>query len=868
MKKLTFLALAICFAMNTFAQVQVATVSGPLCTHTLVMNDQYDDTWNGASVDILVNGTVVASTSGPAYGVADDTKAFDAASGDSISLGNWVSGSYDSEISWAILDGAGTEIAAGVYEGGTVAVSGNCPSCLTPTDLTVSGVTTTSATLNWVSDGDAFMIEIQGSGVPQGTQGAGGYVIGDVTPYTLTSVTMLDPDTGAGVLTSNTSYDFWVVNVCAGANSEYAGPFTFTTPCDTLTVFPYAQGFEDLDCWSNDNPSAAWQIGNGVGTANPGSVTEGSSAVFFNSYGYQSSTGLSTLMSPSIDLSALTVPNLTFDFVDVGTSPGSDVVEVVVENGSGAVVVSTLDQPQEWTSVIIDLSAYANETIKIGFRVISDWGYSNPHIDNLMVAEAPSCITPTNLSVSGVTATSATLNWVSDGDAFMIEIQGSGVPQGTQGAGGYVIGDVTPYTLTSVPLLDPDTGAGVLTSNTSYDFWVVNVCADGNSEYAGPFTFTTPNQASCGETVVYTQVASGDYNVMLTGGNPASVTISGDLEQSSFSDTCYDNIYVYDGAGTLLNAGNTCGVFTDVTYESTDGTISVNITNDSTVQNGDVSLAFSCVPPDTSAPVITLNGADSVDLFFGDTYTDAGASASDDVDGDLTSSIVVAGVVDVLTVGTYTVTYNVSDAAGNAATEVTRTVNVTIDSVRSILTFEEYPVTGDTWYGDAGQVTSIVADPDTSGGDHGNVGKMELAAAGEPYQNSQLNLVADTYAVNLLDGTAKRIIFDMWSETATCGLIKFEQGLNGAGNKELAFNVSGNGWETIVVDFTSGGHDGSAVNGEYNKIVLFFNYCDAAGNPIGTAPDVRYVDNISYLQGTLNEPPFNPGPAPIPTQLE
>ncbi len=593
MKKLTFLALAICFAMNTFAQVQVATVSGPLCTHTLVMNDQYDDTWNGASVDILVNGTVVASTSGPAYGVADDTlafdaasgdsislgnwvsgsydseiswaildgegsslgsggfgdgtagltayctppppcahtlvmndqyddtwngasvdilvngtvvastsgpaygvaddtKAFDAASGDSISLGNWVSGSYDSEISWAILDGAGTEIAAGVYEGGTDAVSGNCPSCFTPTDLTVSGVTTTSATLNWVSDGSQFMIEIQGSGVPQGTQGAGGYVIGDVTPYPLTSVTLLDPDTGAGVLTPNTSYDFWVVNVCAGANSEYAGPFTFTTECDAVTAFPYAQGFEDLECWTNDNPSAAWQIGNGVGTANPGSVTEGSSAVFFNSYGYQSTTGLSTLMSPSIDLSALTVPNLTFDFVDVGTSPGSDVVEVVVENGSGAVVVSTLDQPQEWTSVIIDLSAYANETIQIGFRVTSDWGYSNPHIDNLTVAEAPACITPTNLSVSGVTTTSATLNWDSEGNAFMIEIQGSGVPQGTQGAGGYVIGDVDPYPLTSVTLLDPDTGAGVLTSNTSYDFWVVNVCADGNSEYAGPFTFTTP----------------------------------------------------------------------------------------------------------------------------------------------------------------------------------------------------------------------------------------------------------------------------------------------------------------------------------------------------------------------------------------
>mgnify|MGYP001204812173 CR=1 FL=1 len=184
---------------------------------------------------------------------------------------------------------------------------------------------------------------------------------------------------------------------------------------------------------------------------------------------------------------------------------------------------------------------------------------------------------------------------------------------------------------------------------------------------------------------------------------------------------------------------------------------------------------------------------------------------------------------------------------------------------RSVITFEDYPVTGDTWNGDSGQIASIVADPDTSTGDHGNVGKMELTAEGNPWQNSQLSLAGGTYAVNLLDGTSKRVTFEMWSETATCGLLKFEQGLNGAGDKELAFNVSGNGWETITVDFLGGAHDGSAVNGEYNKIVLFFNYCDAAGNPTGTAPDVRYIDNISYLQGTFNEPPFNPGPAPIPT---
>ena len=81
---------------------------------------------------------------------------------------------------------------------------------------------------------------------------------------------------------------------------------------------------------------------------------------------------------------------------------------------------------------------------------------------------------------------------------------------------------------------------------------------------------------------------------------------------------------------------------------------------------------------DTTPPVITLVGDDPVNITVGSTYTDAGATATDDVDGDITANIVTVNNVDATTIGQYTVTYNVSDAAGNAATEVTRTVaNVT-----------------------------------------------------------------------------------------------------------------------------------------------------------------------------------------------
>ena len=82
------------------------------------------------------------------------------------------------------------------------------------------------------------------------------------------------------------------------------------------------------------------------------------------------------------------------------------------------------------------------------------------------------------------------------------------------------------------------------------------------------------------------------------------------------------------------------------------------------------------IEPDTTPPVITLIGDETVNLKVGDTYEDASATATDDVDGDITENIVVVNPVDVNAADTYIITYNVSDVAGNPAIEVTRTVIV------------------------------------------------------------------------------------------------------------------------------------------------------------------------------------------------
>jgi hypothetical protein len=63
-------------------------------------------------------------------------------------------------------------------------------------------------------------------------------------------------------------------------------------------------------------------------------------------------------------------------------------------------------------------------------------------------------------------------------------------------------------------------------------------------------------------------------------------------------------------------------------------------------------------------------------LLVGDAYVDAGATATDAADGDVTSRITTKNPVDTAVIGTYTVTYDATDLSGNSAPPATRSVSV------------------------------------------------------------------------------------------------------------------------------------------------------------------------------------------------
>ena len=242
-------------------------------------------------------------------------------------------------------------------------------------------------------------------------------------------------------------------------------------------------------------------------------------------------------------------------------------------------------------------------------------------LDTAVIA-APSCLTPTGLTASDVTPTGATLSWVSDGTAFMVELQPAGSAQGT--AGGYVIGDVENLTTTSVTIPE-----GSLAPSTSYDFFVVNICGEGDlSEYAGPSTFNTLLEGpGCGETLSYdyptgTSGGSG-FATNFTAANSAdllftsTVDNAGDLltlDIGGSTEINYDWVYVTDGAGNVLLAPVSGTLSESVASE--DGTVNVYLASDTSVTSGPVTFTVSCEPQSFTPPT-----------WAGDWYIDPTAGA-------------------------------------------------------------------------------------------------------------------------------------------------------------------------------------------------------------------------------------------------
>ena len=87
-----------------------------------------------------------------------------------------------------------------------------------------------------------------------------------------------------------------------------------------------------------------------------------------------------------------------------------------------------------------------------------------------------------------------------------------------------------------------------------------------------------------------------------------------------------------------------------------------------------VAIAFSCRKVDDTPPIINMNPPDSIYHVLNELYTDPGATATDEADGNITNNIYIKNDVDINKVGEYTVVYTVVDKQGNEAAPATRWV--------------------------------------------------------------------------------------------------------------------------------------------------------------------------------------------------
>lgn len=142
----------------------------------------------------------------------------------------------------------------------------------------------------------------------------------------------------------------------------------------------------------------------------------------------------------------------------------------------------------------------------------------------------------------------------------------------------------------------------------------------------------------------------------------------------------------YQSGGTLLTTVTGSSLWTPPSA----GDYYVEVTNTVLTDTGSSSrnliltgntISFS---PDGTAPVVTLIGSNPLTLTVGDTFTEPGASWTDDIDGSgttftgtygSTGSFAVTGTMNTAIAGTYTLTYKKVDTTGNSGS-TTRTVTV------------------------------------------------------------------------------------------------------------------------------------------------------------------------------------------------
>lgn len=365
------------------------------------------------------------------------------------------------------------------------------PPCPRPNPFTLSGVTSTTATFAFTSSGTSpWQIEYGPTGF---SPGAGNIQNVSSNPATING------------LTPQTSYDFYIRDTCGAQGvSLWTGPLNVTTSCSPSSS-PFVENFDGAgfvsgpfgsqgtfpSCWTaTDNSNNYFWTPSppafSMPTTGPSSAHSGVDYIYTDGGFSTSPNDTAVIVTPSIDLSTLTIPELSYWYHMFGSEIHS--LKLQVSTGSSWVTISSItgqnqnSKSDAWKKEIVNLSSYAGQTVQFRFigKRNSTFG-SNLQIalDDIDIHEQPACPAPTGLSFVGRSQTSINLSWITgSATSWVIEYGFEGFSLGS----GTVLTGVSssPYNVT-----------GLLPS-TAYDFYIYSDCGtNGNSTVTGPFTATT-----------------------------------------------------------------------------------------------------------------------------------------------------------------------------------------------------------------------------------------------------------------------------------------------------------------------------------------------------------------------------------------
>ncbi|MDO5759395.1 MAG: fibronectin type III domain-containing protein [Bacteroidota bacterium] len=452
-------------SLSSFASRQDAL---PANDFTLV----YDGTWSvvGGQWSQITLDTPFQyeGTNNLVIGIEDYTNSYHAAGTwqSTSGTGRSLSDSYD--YSPIVLSDLTVSTVNNFYPDVKLSISAQAP-CTRVASLTSSNITSSSATFSWPErNGATFYYSYKKAS-------ANSWSNDESTSDANVTIENLD---------ANTTYKFRVKVDCGNNEQSLYREISFTTPCESITNLPWVRNFEDNTSGSLPN---CWNVINPYATSYP-QVTSmqyyahgGQNSIEFRA-GSNNSFAVLPAFETRLDSLQISFYTRREDGLSGIFSVGyiKDIADTTTFVAMQSITAADIgDNDYHLYEVSFSGITIEEGTLpRIAFAYRSTGSNRYWFVDDVTVNTVQECSRPGQIAVTPA-STSATINWTSTGEDFVVHYKSSTDEEYT------IISEVTSSENNhSVTLSD-------LTPATEYTYYVSVICSEGDSLHSEVSTFVT-----------------------------------------------------------------------------------------------------------------------------------------------------------------------------------------------------------------------------------------------------------------------------------------------------------------------------------------------------------------------------------------